>query len=92
MNPAPIVTCEGNSVAGWRCSVIVRRGGREVSRHEVRVTPADLERLTPVEADPERLVAASFEFLLDREPPSSILRSFELTVIGRYEREIRGPG
>ena len=30
------------------------------------------------------MVRRSFEFLLEREPPESILRSFDLTVIGRY--------
>lgn len=35
-------------------------------------------------ATPEALVAESFRFLLEREPPESILRSFELPIIGRY--------
>lgn len=30
------------------------------------------------------LVEASFAFLLEREPKESILREFDLTVIGRY--------
>jgi hypothetical protein len=30
------------------------------------------------------LVRASFEFLLEREPATSILRTFSLDVIGRY--------
>jgi hypothetical protein len=34
--------------------------------------------------DTERLVRASFEFLLEREPASSILAEFELSEIGRY--------
>jgi hypothetical protein len=38
------------------------------------------------------LVKESFHFLLEREPKESILRSFDLTVIGRYfpayERQI----
>ena len=33
------------------------------------------------------LVRESFVFLLEREPPSSILRSFTLDVIGRYFSE-----
>lgn len=51
--------------------------------HFVTVTPADLGRWgggRPV----EDLVARSFEFLLQREPPSSILRRFDLSVIQRY--------
>lgn len=34
--------------------------------------------------DPERVIRESFEFLLEREPPSSILPEFSLDVIGRY--------
>ena len=33
------------------------------------------------------LVRESFVFLLEREPPTSILRSFTLDVIGRYFSE-----
>ncbi|MDQ3677104.1 MAG: hypothetical protein M3401_09930 [Actinomycetota bacterium] len=36
------------------------------------------------EDDLERVVRVSFEFLLEREPPSSILPEFSLDVIGRY--------
>jgi hypothetical protein len=64
---------------GWRCSVDL--GG---TRHDVRVARADLARLDPGVADPTELVRRSFAFLLEREPPSSILRSFDLPVIGRY--------
>jgi hypothetical protein len=48
--------------------------------------------LKPNESVPN-LVKRSFEFLLRRESNTSILRSFDLSVIGRYfpeyEREIR---
>ena len=49
-----------------------------------RVAAADLARLDPGAASPEDLVRRSFDFLLEREPPGSILREFDLTVIGRY--------
>jgi hypothetical protein len=62
----------------------VRQGERVVSAHAVRVSAADLERLDPTAAEPTPLVEASFAFLLEREPPSSILRAFDLPVIGRY--------
>lgn len=35
------------------------------------------------------LVRVSFEFLLEREPPGSILRNFNLDVIGSYFPEYR---
>ncbi len=48
------------------------------SRHRVSV-PARFG-----DDDLERIVHASFEFLLEREPASSILPEFSLDVIGRY--------
>ena len=81
------VHCEPSG-DGWSCTVDLG-----VTQHEVRVRPADLERLAPGATDPADLVRRSFAFLLEREPPSSILRSFDLAVIGRYfpeyERAIR---
>ena len=63
------------------------------SSHRVRVSVADLDRLAPGTGDPDRLVETSFAFLLERESPQMILRSFELSEIGRYfpdyESEIR---
>jgi hypothetical protein len=68
---------------GWTCTVAV---GDDPGRttHVVMVSTADLERFAPGEHEPTGLVAASFEFLLAREPRGSILRSFDLPVIGTY--------
>jgi hypothetical protein len=40
-------------------------------------------------ASPDALVRESFRFLLEREAKESILRSFDLMVIGRYFSEYR---
>jgi hypothetical protein len=81
------------SSAGWTCTVIVG-GAAGPTTHDVTVLAADLARLAPGAADPVDLVRRSFEFLLEREPKTSILRRFDVTVIGRYfpdwERTIRG--
>jgi hypothetical protein len=57
------------------------------------VSEADLARLGAGYASPEELLRACFAFLLEREPKESILRSFDVDVIGRYfpefEDEIR---
>ena len=50
----------------------------------VRVAAADLDRFTKGAADPSDLVKASFDFLLERESPRSILRSFDLLDIAHY--------
>ncbi|HEY8535000.1 MAG TPA: hypothetical protein VIL25_01070 [Vicinamibacterales bacterium] len=60
---------------------VEERGSR--TEHEVTVTPEDVARYAPG-ADPERLLKASFEFLLEREPKESILSRFALPVIERY--------
>jgi hypothetical protein len=75
------VRCEGRG-EGWTCDVSV--GGERGSRHTVSVRRADLDRYDPGASDPDDLVRRSFEFLLAREPASSILRSFDLPVIERY--------
>ena len=68
---------------GWSCRVDVVEGGSSTI-HRVTVATADLERLDPDAKDPRDLVRRSFTFLLEREPKESILREFDLTVIGRY--------
>jgi hypothetical protein len=53
-------------------------------RFTVTATPEDVARYAPEGTSPERLIHASFEFLLAREPASSILSSFALPVIENY--------
>ncbi len=62
---------------------VVVSEGRGTTIHDVTVTPEDLARYAPG-STPERLLEASFEFLLEREPASSILSRFSLPVIERY--------
>jgi hypothetical protein len=58
--------------------------GASATHHRVTLSKTDHERLAGGKASPEALVTESFRFLLEREPKESILRSFDLTVIGRY--------
>jgi hypothetical protein len=77
---------------GWLCQVTIGDDGSE-SRHSVTLTRADFQRLTSSGGTPDGLVRRTFEFLLEREPKESILKSFALTDIGKYfpeyEAEIR---
>jgi hypothetical protein len=68
---------------GWTCSVTVGDDAG-ATHHEVGVSAADLERFGAGSHDPDVLVRASFNFLLEREPRESILRNFDLPLIGRY--------
>ena len=69
----------------WLCEVSVDHAGHR-TRHAVTVKAADLERWAGgnEREDVESLVAQSFDFLLEREPPNSILATFDLSVIQRY--------
>ena len=62
--------------------------------HTVTVQPAVYQRLTGGKVPAAMLVEKSFAFLLAREPNTSILSRFDLTVIGQYfpEYETTIPG
>jgi hypothetical protein len=54
------------------------------SKHTVTLSPEYHQKLTGGRVAPQALVEKSFEFLLERESNTSILRRFDLPVIGRY--------
>ncbi|MEX2144844.1 MAG: hypothetical protein WD712_00480 [Candidatus Spechtbacterales bacterium] len=56
--------------------------GDEGTVHNVSVDPEYMRRLGY--DDPEELVRKSFDFLLEREPNTSILREFDLSDIETY--------
>ncbi len=61
--------------------------GRVTTSHQVTVPEGLVDGwgLPASDGDrEERIVRESFEFLLEREPATSILREFSLDVIGRY--------
>jgi hypothetical protein len=68
--------------------------GRATTRHTVTLDTAYHQKLTGGKLPAEQLIHRSFEFLLEREPNTSILRHFDLPVIGNYfpeyERTMRG--
>jgi hypothetical protein len=90
-------------VTGWPTVLVARqsdgsfavkvRDGKAETGHVVSV-PSGLEANLGLEGTSgEELVRASFAFLLDREPATSILPKFSLDVIPRYfpeyPRELR---
>ena len=60
------------------------------TQHSVTVTPEYWQKLTGGRVSAETLIEKSFEFLLERERNTSILRSFSLPVIQRYFPEFEG--
>lgn len=62
--------------------VRINEGGTETT-HAVSLGHELLARLAPGES-PEDFIRRCFAFLLEREPKESILRQFDVAVIGRY--------
>ncbi|HXH51665.1 MAG TPA: hypothetical protein VNM47_20175 [Terriglobia bacterium] len=58
--------------------------GASKSIHTVSLNPGYYEKLTAKQVPEEVLIERSFQFLLEREPKESILREFDLPLIGRY--------
>ena len=57
--------------------------------HEVTVTDQSLTNLTENKMTKTQLLKFSFNFLLDREPNTSILSSFDINVISKYFSDYR---
>ncbi len=84
---ADIDVSKTESPNGWVCTVnVVEESGQ--TTHKVTVSQSDFSRLVrDKKCTPEDLVRKSFGFLLEREPKESILRQFDIIVIGRYFQE-----
>jgi hypothetical protein len=85
-------TIEVEKVDASHFRVRVVEAGSE-STHQVGLDPKYFARLTGGAGEAQELIRKSFEFLLQREPKESILKSFDLSIISRYfpeyEREIK---
>ena len=81
------VDCQAHGLA-WECRVVVGDPERE-DEFLVNVSRTELEKYGRGQFEPTNLVEKSFRFLLEREPPSSILRTFHLSDIERYFPEYR---
>ena len=57
--------------------------------HTVMVTDQSLTDLTDNKMTKTQLLEFSFEFLLEREPNTSILSSFDINVISKYFSDYR---
>ena len=84
MTELDIVCRRASDGSDWTCDVTVEVEGGTTTHHAVAVAATDLARLDPAAGDPHFLVDRSFRFLLEREPNTSILRSFDLMEIARY--------
>ena len=66
---------------------------KSITKHIVLVTDEYHDTLTKKKISKKKLLEYSFQFLLDREPNTSILSFFELNIISKYfpefENEIK---
>ena len=58
--------------------------GDLVTGHKVRLPPTFLDDLLLTDVDRERIVRETIDFLLEREPATSILAEFSLDDVSRY--------
>jgi hypothetical protein len=64
--------------------------GELTTHHHVTVSEHLLDDIGVPRAEPHRLVEESFVFLLEREPCTAILRTFDLADISRFFPEYVG--
>lgn len=72
---------------GWSYHVKLDEGS---SQHQYKVTlsRSDYDQWSNSQVQPEQVIRAAFDFLLDREPASAILSQFDCSVIRRYFPEV----
>ncbi|HSG04780.1 MAG TPA: hypothetical protein VLB09_00120 [Nitrospiria bacterium] len=69
--------------------VEVHEGGGSTA-HQVTMSGQTYRELTGGKVTPERLIAASFEYLLERERKEAILSTFDLTLITSFFPQYSG--
>lgn len=71
----------------WGYEVSVKESGRSYS-YQVTLSWPDYDLWSHGRVAPEKVVRAAFEFLLQREPATSILSKFDCSLIRRYFPEV----
>ena len=69
---------------------LVKVSAATSTEHRVTLTDAYWEQMWNRGLPKKEIVSRSFAFLLEREPNSSIMRTFDLPVIRRYFSEYEG--
>jgi hypothetical protein len=68
---------------GWSYQVTIDDNGSKY-HYSVTLNRSDYNLWSPAQVPPAKVIEAAFEFLLEREPASSILSRFDCAVIRRY--------
>jgi len=69
---------------------LVKVSAATSTEHRVTLTDAYWDQIWNSRLPKKEIVSRSFAFLLEREPNSSIMRTFDLPVIQRYFGEYEG--
>lgn len=85
--PTIHVKTETETERGWKFGVELDDAGR-THEFDVTLSWSDYDHWTHGQVAPERVIKAAFGFLLEREPASAILRSFDCAVMRRYFPEV----
>lgn len=78
------VTETGN---GWSYEVKLDQGSSQ-HQYSVTLSRSDYDQWSNGQVQPEQVIRAAFDFLLEREPASAILSQFDCSVIRRYFPEV----
>lgn len=81
MTDIEIAQVDTGEPSSFRVRVVDDRGS---AQFQVTLSREDRDRLAAGYPSAEAFVRACFAFLLEREPKESILRTFDVGVIGRY--------
>lgn len=73
--------------SGWSYRVNLNENGSQ-RNYSVTLSHSDYEQWSNGKVPPWRVVEAAFEFLLEREPASSIMSQFDCAVMRRYFPEV----
>lgn len=74
---------EREQTGGWAYDVTVFEDGR-AHHHQVTLSYQDYDHWSHGQVPPSKVVQRAFEFLLEKEPASSILPKFDCSVMRRY--------
>lgn len=83
MSEIEVRTVEVERLAS-RFHVRVTDDDGSATEHDVTLSAVDHDLLAAGYPDPRSLIHACFEFLLEREPKASILRTFDVSQIATY--------
>jgi len=72
---------------GWSYQVKLDQGSSQ-HQYSVTLSRSDYDQWSNGQVQPEQVIKAAFDFLLEREPASAILSQFDCSVIRRYFPEV----